>query len=158
MLYELSKNHRSLTFSSARPSLLAGVVALWRRALLIIHPTRWRTVALLGRVVATTTTLRRVALWGVLAVALVEAAVLIVDFALVGLELVVWWWGTLVWACVVVGLGRVGGWAVFGVLRHGGRWGGGGGDCAGGWRLLEQTALASEDGLDCAQTGVTLDE
>ena len=86
---------------------------------------------MLGRVVATTTTLRRVSLWGVLAVALVEAAVLIVDFALVGLELGVWWRGPLVWACVVVGLGWVGGWSVFGVLRHGGCWGGGRGDCAG---------------------------
>ena len=112
-----------LTFSRARPSLLPGIVALWRRALLIVHPARWRTVALLGRVVATTSPLRRVSLWGVLAVALVEAAVLVVDFALVGLELGVWWRGPLVWACVVVGLGRVGGWSVFGVLRHGGRCG-----------------------------------
>jgi hypothetical protein len=154
MLYELSKNHRSLTFPSARPSLLAGIVALWRRALLIIHPARRRAVALLGRVIATTT-LRRVALWGVLAVALVEAAVLVVDFALVGLELVVWWWGTLVWACVVVGLGRVGGWSVFGVLRHGGRWGGGRGGGVRGRMEVAGADGAGERGWTrlCADVG-----
>ena len=34
-----------------------------------------------------------------------------------------------------------------------GRWKG---ELRWGMRLLEQTGLASEDGLDCAQTGVTL--